>query len=93
LLAKYLRGGSDRLRKISIRLPPKVLDETSRVFKPAKIWRDTFFEDAERDFESDGGLGRPLERELESTSASGCQVWVWEDKEDKGRIIGLRETE
>jgi hypothetical protein len=50
LLAKNLRGGSDRLTKISIRLPPEVLDETSEVFTRAKIWRNTFFEDAKRDF-------------------------------------------
>jgi hypothetical protein len=91
LLAKNLRGGSDRLTKISIRLPPEVLDETSEVFTRAKIWRNTFFEDAKRDFESDGGLGRPLKKKHESTSDSRCQVWEWRDEEE-GTIIGLRNT-
>jgi hypothetical protein len=54
LLAKSLRNASDRLTKISIRLPPEVLDETSAAFRQAKIWRDRFFDDAEKHFESEG---------------------------------------
>jgi hypothetical protein len=72
-LAKNLGGGSDRLTKISNRLPPEVLDEASEVFTQAKISRKAFFEDAKRDFESDGGLGRPLKKKHESTSDSGAR--------------------
>jgi hypothetical protein len=79
-LVKYLRKVSDRLTKISIRLPTVVLDEKPRPVELREAWRELFFWHAEMKF--------GLKERLEAVSG-GCEIWVWEDK---GKFIGRRKT-